>query len=195
MEKCARLPKNGPAVVSHEFRNLLTALNLYSELLAEPGVLTNPHRHMAEEIKLIARAGKSLLDTLNRLPLPAVPERGVAPVRASVTDWLLDESGPLSDGIVTEHQLAPVLDSCLPLLANLAGPQVHIHLKCAKNHGYLPLSSEELTLILVNLVRNAAEAMPAGGGVWSRSNQPSEAGTAWRSVRGSWSRTMVPEFR
>jgi signal transduction histidine kinase len=156
---------NGLAGLSHELRNLLTALNLYSELLAEPGVLTLPHRHMAEEIKLITRAGKCLLDTMNRLPEPAsgVPLQSVSDIlAASAGD---DASGQMT-AIVSEHQLAPVLDSCLPLLAHLAGPQVHVHLRCARNHGSLPISSEDLTLILVNLVRNAVEAMPCGGGVW-----------------------------
>jgi signal transduction histidine kinase len=161
-------PENGPAGVSHELRNLLTALNLYSGLLAEPGVLTHSHRHMAEEIKLIAQAGKSLLDTLNRLPKSAAPQGDAPSLTASQNPDgpVCRTDGYATSGIVFEHQLAVVLDSCLPLLANLAGPRVHVHLRCAKNHGCLPLNSEDLTLILVNLVRNAAEAMPTGGGIW-----------------------------
>lgn len=163
-------PENGLVSLSHELRNLLTALNLYSELLAEPGVLNNPYRHMAGEIKLIAQAGRSLLDTLNRLPATPGAQASLSPSRttgsAYSADGCKDRTGHASNSIVSEHRLAPVLDSCLPLLANLAGPQIHVHLECASDHGCLPLSSEDLTLILVNLVRNAAEAMPAGGGVW-----------------------------
>jgi signal transduction histidine kinase len=163
-------PENGLASFSHELRNLLTALNLYSELLAEPGVLSNPYRHMAGEIKLIAQAGRSLLNTLNRLQAYVGAYASHSPSQttdaASSADGCKHEIGHASNGIVSEHQLAPVLDSCLPLLANLAGPQIHVHLECAKETGCLPFSSEDLTLILVNLVRNAAEAMPAGGGVW-----------------------------
>ena len=158
------MPVNGLAGVSHELRNLLTALNLYSELLAEPGVLANPHCHMAEEIRLIANAGKSLLDRMNQLSMPA----SVTPP-SSARDTPALDGGDVhghATGMVVENQLASVLDSCLPILAHLAGPQVHVHLKCTRNHGCLPLSSEDLTLILVNLVRNAAEAMPHGGGVW-----------------------------
>lgn len=162
----AKLPESGVAGVSHELRNLLTALNLYSDLLAEPGVLTVPYSHMAEEIKLIAQAGKTLLDKLNRVP--AADSRAVTAECKEALPAPSSERNGAEDanGMVTEQQLAPVLDSCLPLLAHLAGPQVHVHLKCARNHGNLPLSQEDLTMILVNLVRNAAEAMPGGGGVW-----------------------------
>ena len=157
-----RLLEGGVAAASHELRNLLTALNLYSDLLAEPGVLTMRYRHMAEEIKLIAQAGKGLLDTLSGVP------RGVdvADRVGEIPSFMEMDGARRASGMVSEHQLAPVLDSCLPLLAHLAGPQVHVHLKCARNHGSLPLSQEDLTMILVNLVRNAAEAMPGGGGIW-----------------------------
>ena len=65
------LAVSGVAGVSHELRNLLTALNIYSDLLAEPGVLALAHSHMAEELRLIVNAGKSLLDDLNQMPTPA----------------------------------------------------------------------------------------------------------------------------
>jgi len=158
------LPINGLAGVSHELRNLLTALNLYSELLAEPGVLANPHCHMAEEIRLIANAGKSMLDRMNQLSMPASGMSQAGACDAPALDG--GDAVEHGTGLAVEDQLASVLDSCLPILAHLAGPQVHVHLKCARNHGCLPISSEDLTLILVNLVRNAAEAMPRGGGVW-----------------------------
>ena len=160
-----RLPAGGVAAVSHELRNLLTALNLYSDLLAEPGVLTVRYSHMAEEIKLIAHAGKSLLDSLNGVPASNAGA-GVSELAGEIPDFLRVDGARRESGIVSEDQLAPVLDSCLPLLAHLAGPNVHVHLKCTRNHGSLPLSQEDLTMILVNLVRNAAEAMPGGGGVW-----------------------------
>ena len=166
VQRHGKLPEGGLPGVSHELRNLLTALNLYSELLAEPGVLTLPHRHMAEEIKLIAKAGKRLLDALNRIPfISAVQESTVADAVETPISGGEDGAGQVN-GMVSERHLAPILDSCLPLLAHLAGPQVHVHLKCTRNHGSFPLSSEDLTMILVNLVRNSAEAMPGGGGVW-----------------------------
>ena len=190
-QSAERLPANGLAGVSHELRNLLTALNLYSELLAEPGVLADPHCHMAEEIKLIANAGKSLLDRMNQLSMPA----SVTPA-SSARDIPALDGGDVhghASGMVVENQLAPVLDSCLPILAHLAGPQVHVHLKCARNHGYLPMSSEDLTLILVNLVRNAAEAMPHGGGVWiaiqpAVKRRPGSCANTRDRGRGRWPR-------
>jgi signal transduction histidine kinase len=149
--------ESGVADASHELRNLLTALSLYSDLLAEPGVLTAPYSHMAEEIKLIAQAGRHLLDTLSRVPV------GKATANSTAAG---ENGGGDGEGMLSRQRLAPVLDSCLPLLAHMAGPRVRVHLKCAQKHGSLPLSQEDLTMILVNLVRNAAEAMPGGGGVW-----------------------------
>ena len=106
-----RLPAGGVTAVSHELRNLLTALNLYSDLLAEPGVLTVRYSHMAEEIKLIAHAGKSLLDSLNGVPASNAGA-GVSELAGEIPDFLRVDGARRESGIVSEDQLAPVLDSC-----------------------------------------------------------------------------------
>jgi hypothetical protein len=55
------------AVLSHDVRNLLSALNLYCDLLSEPAVLSPGYQHYAEELRLVAQSGSSLLGRLARM--------------------------------------------------------------------------------------------------------------------------------
>ena len=55
------------AALAHDACNLLSAVSLYSELLNSPGVLDHPHRHYADELKLIAVRSQVLIDRLMRL--------------------------------------------------------------------------------------------------------------------------------
>jgi signal transduction histidine kinase len=62
--------------------------------------------------------------------------------------------------------LATELRSSLPMLAALAGPRVHVSLELAGcPQGELFIPPIDLTRVLINLVRNAAEAMSIGGRV------------------------------
>jgi signal transduction histidine kinase len=56
------------------------------------------------------------------------------------------------------------LQSNLPMLSALAGPRVHVSLElgsCPEGELFMP--AVDLTRVLINLVRNAAEAMSIGG--------------------------------
>ena len=52
------------AALAHDACNLLSAVGLYSELLNSPGVLDTPHRHYADELKLIAVRSQVLIERL-----------------------------------------------------------------------------------------------------------------------------------
>jgi hypothetical protein len=56
---------DAPAL-AHDACNLLSALGLYGELLAFPGVLDEHHRHYAEELKLLAARSEVLIGRLLR---------------------------------------------------------------------------------------------------------------------------------
>jgi signal transduction histidine kinase len=51
------------------------------------------------------------------------------------------------------------------LLAAIAGPLIEVNVRAEGGENPVPFTSEDLTRILVNLVRNAAEAMPKGGSI------------------------------
>jgi signal transduction histidine kinase len=63
------LVENAPAL-AHDACNLLSALGLYGELLAFPGVLGHEHRHYAEELKLLAARSEVLIGRLLRTAEP-----------------------------------------------------------------------------------------------------------------------------
>jgi len=159
--------------VAHDARNMVTALGLYCELLEEPGVLTAPFRHYAGELRLVATASRRLVEKLlaldsrsERVPAltgthsdPYVTAGGgvVAGERQKRTPrWEMLPAEPIDN-------LAGELVANRNLLSALAGPAITIGLDC--EGGALPvrLTGEDLTRILVNLVKNAAEAMSGGG--------------------------------
>ena len=70
----------------------------------------------------------------------------------------------IPDGGKHVMDLATELSSTLPMLSALAGPHVHVALdvtRCPVGELFIP--PVDLTRVLINLVRNAAEAMSIGG--------------------------------
>jgi signal transduction histidine kinase len=160
--------------VAHDARNMVTALGLYCDLLEEPGVLTTPFLHYAGELRLVVTASRRLVEKLLALELRQIDLRqetepssasGSAPIQTKVEPscagqaervccWNLMPAEPI--GNLAEEVLAN-----RNLLAALAGPSIALTVD-AKG-GALPvrMSGEDLTRILVNLVKNATEAMKA----------------------------------
>jgi two-component system sensor histidine kinase ChvG len=168
------------AEVAHDARNMVTALGLYCDLLEEPGVLAAPFRHYGNELRLVAAASRRLVEKLVALDaqpaaaLPGfaedVPEEWPAAFpgqllaarqrdreRAEAArDWEPQSSAPI-------RNLAAELMANRNLLAALAGPSVALTVDA--EGGALPvrLNGEDLTRVLVNLVKNASEAMDESG--------------------------------
>jgi len=71
----------------HDARNMVAAMDLYCDLLEEPGVLSAPFRHYAGELRLVGGASRRLLEKLAALDhtsgapktpaLPASSKRGI----------------------------------------------------------------------------------------------------------------------
>src|SRR6185437_11585405 len=147
--------------LAHDARNVLSGLMLYSELLAAPGVLNAPHQHYARELQDIAASAARLIDKMAASPAPKPPAR------------LLKFQEEPALPTATRVPLAPVpvtdaaadLRRLQPLLTAVAGPAVQLSVATMPCAGSTGLAVENLTRILINLVRNAADALPSGGHV------------------------------
>ena len=177
VETLANLRGEGESLaeVAHDARNMVTALGLYCDLLEEPGVLNLAFHHYASELRLVATASRRLVEKLlaldARLDTRIAPDAGL--FRAIGATRTGDQ--PLDAGRLERSRrwdllpAVPIENLAAELLANrnllsaLAGPSIALTVDV--EGGALPvrLSGEDLTRILVNLVKNAAEAMPAAG--------------------------------
>jgi signal transduction histidine kinase len=145
--------------LAHDARNLVTALDLYCDLLREPGVLAEPFAHYGSELKHVAATSRLLVERLAALHGTAHQE-----TRSDMEREV--RSNP-------QHRIpaAPIDNLAAELLANrnllaaLAGPKVAVSVNAEEASVPVGLSAEDLTRILVNLVKNATEAMSSVGSV------------------------------
>lgn len=207
------------AAVVHDARNMVTALELYCDLLGEPGVLTPPFAHYSNELRLVVAASRRLVDKLVVLDAqaPAEPhdsgheidletdrvagfpdpalQHGLDPGFEQRLDRVTGRgprqpdaessvgSGPGHSRSWEPRLAEPIRDLARELLANrnllaaLAGPGIAVTVDAEGGACPVRLTAEDLTRLLVNLVKNAAEAMPAGGRIQiSLRERPAVAG-------------------
>ena len=179
------------AEVAHDARNMVAALGLYCELLEEPGVLAAPFQHYGIELRLVASASRRLVHKLAALNGHGDAETRTADNAASNADappWVEPVSSPqrsmkhweLPHSTPIENLAAELLAS-QNLLAALAGPAIRLSVDTSGGARPVRMTSEDLTRILINLVKNAAEAMTGGGSIrLSLRESPTKPGaTRW----------------
>lgn len=158
------------AEVAHDARNMVTALGLYCDLLGAPGVLASPFEHYGSELKMVAAASQRLVEklaNLNNSERPGAGDSGLergslswveAVPSQSRSDMYWDLTSPVPVG-----NLAEELRSNRNLLSALAGPAIGVTVDVQRGELPVRLAGEDLTRILVNLVKNSVEAMVSGG--------------------------------
>jgi signal transduction histidine kinase len=169
------------AEVAHEARNMVAALGLYCDLLEVPGVLTAAYQHYGSELKMVAAASRRLVDRLmalgdreNASTSPDFKMAQIANAQTAQIDTALSlpgtgEAKPRTSKYWEQRtptligDLSWELQSNRNLLAALAGPAIKVTVDAVGGALPVRLNSEDLTRILVNLGKNAADAMPDGG--------------------------------
>jgi len=176
VETLATLHNHGENLseVAHDARNMVTALGLYCDLLEEPGVLAPSFLHYANELRLLASASRRLVEKLVALD-------GRAASGSSTAGPALDLARHSGEGVASspiersrrwDLQPAELIDNLASelmanrnLLSALVGPSVIMTMSAEGGARPVRMNCEDLTRVLVNLVKNAAEAMPAGGSI------------------------------
>jgi signal transduction histidine kinase len=163
-----RRPGGTVSEVAHDARNMVTALTLYCDLLSEPGVLNEGYGHYASELRLIAATSRRLIEKLMLLDAD-----GAACVDARVSPPFLPQNrlpaGPTNQA--GGQPDAPIENLQNELLANrnlldaLTGPAIAITVRTEGGARPVQLSRADLTRVLVNLVKNATEAIGTSGAI------------------------------
>jgi PAS domain S-box-containing protein len=124
--------------ISHDFNNLLTAINGYADLVA---MELPPGSTMREEVGHIRAAG----------------ERGAELIRQLLAFGRRSALQP------TSLDLEEVLDGLRPLLERLATAAIDLEVSIAPGTPNVVADRSQLEHAIVNLVVNARDAMPDGG--------------------------------
>jgi signal transduction histidine kinase len=147
--------------VAHDFNNLLTGILLYCDLLKTKVAPKDPLGPRIEEIRHAAEQGAGLIRQL----MTVGREETEAP------HW-----------VSFNH----AVQELVPLLRHLVGEHILITTDLAEGTGPVGIRLAEAQQIILNLVLNARDAMPAGGRVCLE--------TRWREFEGTGPGDRILEF-
>jgi signal transduction histidine kinase len=175
----------GAEELAHDARNLLAAMGLYCDLLAQPGVLNRRYAHYAGHLKVVVDSGIALVGRLaGPLSSCSAPSAKAAdprlfavapasltaasPASASSASASLPDAGKPSAGRSGRTPVSDVafeMERCRGMLSVLLGARTALEIESMPCSGLVRIEPVDLGRILANLVRNAGEAMPLGGRV------------------------------
>jgi signal transduction histidine kinase len=150
----------------HDARNLMSALGLYCDLLAMPGVLQPRHRKYAEDLRLVGTRSEALIGRLMEQLAPRAAG-SPAPEGPALNLGAAPAPAPCRDAEAAPASLRRTVERCLGLLTQVAaGRAIEVSFGEAAA-APVRIGEEELERILVNLVRNSTAALeraqvPAG---------------------------------
>jgi signal transduction histidine kinase len=130
--------------VAHDLNNILSAMVGYPDLLLLTIPEDNPLRKPLVSIKSSGEKAAAIVNDLLTLARRGVNVTDVVNLNAVITDYL---SSQQHEKLRSFHPLVEIDISLAPDILNIAGSPVH------------------LSKIVMNLISNAAEAMPEGGKV------------------------------
>ncbi|HEY1985794.1 MAG TPA: sensor histidine kinase [Terracidiphilus sp.] len=161
------------AELAHDARNMVTALSLYCDLLEEPGVLSTVHRHYGSELRLVTEASRRLVEKLSLIALEK-PANPASKLGSRIQGRLFPQGFEIAPSVHdcadfdSPNMIRNLRDELLAnrnLLSAIAGPGVTLTLN--PRGGALPIAmtGEDLTRLLVNLVKNASESLHSTGAI------------------------------